>query len=222
MSVRTLVSWSSGKDSAWMLHVLRSRPDVEVVGLFTSINSVAGRVSMHGVRAEVLRKQAESVGLPLTEIALPYPCSNEEYAASMKRFVATAEEQKVEAFAFGDLFLEDVRRYREDQLAGTGIEAVFPLWGSATSELSDRMIEAGLEATVVCMDPRRLPTSFAGASYDRSFVESLPEGVDPCGENGEFHTLALGGPMFRRPLSVRSGIAVERDGFLFVDMLPEG
>ena len=220
MSRRTLLSWSSGKDSAWALHVLRQDPGVEVTGLFCTVNAAFERVAMHGVRLELLRRQAAAVGLPLSLIPIPHPCSNADYARAMQAFVAQARDDGIEAFAFGDLFLTDVRRYREEQLQGSGIAPLFPLWGSPTAELSAAMIAGGLKAVITCIDPKRLARGFAGRAYDAAFLADLPEGVDPCGEFGEFHSFACDGPMFARPVALRVGETVEREEFVFTDLLP--
>ena len=216
--MKILVSWSSGKDSAWMLHVLRRDRIGEVGGLLTSINVDAGRVSMHGVREDVLRAQAAAAGLPLRTVPLPYPCSNEIYEQRMETAVATAVGEGYTHVAFGDLFLEDVRQYREDRLAKTGLKPIFPLWGLDTSELALEMVRGGLQARVACLDPRVIPRDLIGSPFDDLFLESLPDGVDPCGERGEFHTCVTAGPMLARPLSVETGRIVERDGFVFGDI----
>ena len=220
MRRKTLLSWSSGKDSAWALHVLRQDPTVELAGLFCTVNQVFERVAMHGVRIELLRQQAAAVGLPLSLIEIPYPCSNDEYARVMDAFVREARGLGVETFAFGDLFLEDVRRFREQGLEGTGITPVFPLWGLPTGALAATMVASGLRALITCIDPGRLDRRFAGRAYDASFLAELPEGVDPCGEFGEFHSFAFEGPMFEHPVRVSIGETVERDGFVFTDLLP--
>ena len=216
---RVLLCWSSGKDSAWTLHVLRQRQEVEVVGLLTTINSAHARVSMHAVRMALLEAQAEAVGLPLWKVPIPSPCSNRDYEEAMSEAVRNALVAGITMMAFGDLFLEDVRRYREAHLAGTGMAPLFPIWGLPTDDLAREMVEVGLRARVTCVDPRQLPTSFAGRDFDAAFLSELPEHVDPCGERGEFHTFAYDGPMFHRPVSVRSGDIVERDGFIFADLL---
>jgi uncharacterized protein (TIGR00290 family) len=218
--MRTLLSWSTGKDSAWSLHVLRQRPDVTVVGLVTTINAAFDRVAMHGVRRALLEAQAEAAGLPLHVLEIPYPCPNADYERIMGAFVAEQAAEGIEAMAFGDLFLEDIRRYRETKLAGTGIAPLFPLWGSATGRLARDMIAGGLEAYVTCVDPRKMPASFAGRRFDLDLLADLPAGVDPCAENGEFHTFASAGPMFARPIAVRTGEIVTRDGFVFCDVMP--
>ena len=217
---RVLLSWSSGKDSAWALEVLRGRPDVEVVGLFTTVNREYERVSIHAVRIELLRRQAEAAGLPLRLVELPDPCSNERYEAAFGVLIEEARREGVECMAFGDLFLRDVRAYREAQLEGTGLEPLFPLWEIPTDELARRMIAGGLRAVVSCVDPRQLHGSFAGREFNEEFISQLPEGVDPCGERGEFHTFAFDGPMFRRPVGVEVGEVVERGGFVYADILP--
>ena len=221
MPKKTLLSWSSGKDCAWALHVLRQNPDIDVAGLFCTVNQAFSRVAMHGVRTELLQQQARHAGLPLRIIEIPYPCSNEMYAEAMRAFVDTAKADGVAQFAFGDIFLEDVRRYREERLAGSGIAPVFPLWGHATRELSKTMIAAGLKATITCLNPKHVPKTFAGRDYSAAFVDQLPAGVDPCGENGEFHTFAFDGPMFTAPVAMTVGETVERDGFVFTDLLPQ-
>jgi uncharacterized protein (TIGR00290 family) len=219
--LRTLVAWSSGKDSAWALHALRRSSDVEVVGLLTTLNAAFERVAMHGVRRVLVEAQAAAADLPLRAVPIPWPCSNEEYAVAMGRAMAQARDEGVDAIAFGDLFLDDVRRYREAQLTGTGIAPLFPLWALPTQRLAAEMLGAGLRAVVTCADPRVVPAELAGRAYDRALLDVLPPGVDPCGEKGEFHTFAWDGPMFRRPVAVRSGEVVARDGFVFADLLPE-
>jgi uncharacterized protein (TIGR00290 family) len=215
---KLLLSWSSGKDSAWALHVLHSRSEYEVVGLFTTFNAAFDRVAMHGVRRELAEAQACAAGLPLHWIALPHPCSNSDYERIMGQFVEAACADGVSCMAFGDLFLADIRAYREKQLAGSGITPVFPLWGAATPLLSAQMIAAGLRAVLTTVDPKHLPREFAGQAFDASLLHRLPAGVDPCGENGEFHTFCCAGPMFDRPIALRSGEIVERDGFVFADL----
>jgi uncharacterized protein (TIGR00290 family) len=220
--VRALLSWSSGKDSAHALHVLRQRSDVAVVGLLTTLNAAVDRVAMHAVRRALLEAQATAVGLPLVVVPIPSPCPNDVYEAAMARALAQARADGIEAVAFGDLFLEDVRRYREEKMAGTGLAPLFPLWGEPTARLATTMIESGLEAVLSCVDPRVLDASFAGRAYDRALLAALPPGVDPCGERGEFHSFAWDGPAFRHPVRVRAGEVVSRDGFVFADLLPEG
>ena len=218
--MRALLSWSSGKDSAHALHVLRQDAAVEVVGLLTTVNAAANRVAMHAVRRVLLDAQAEAVGLPLLVVPLPFPCPNDVYEAAMAQALAEARERGIEAVAFGDLFLADVRRYREERMAGTGLVPLFPLWGRPTRELAFEMLAAGLHARITCLDPRVMPAALAGREFDRELLEALPAGVDPCGENGEFHTFAWHGPAFARPLLVRGGEVVTRDGFVYADLLP--
>ena len=223
MTPKVLLSWSSGKDSAWALHVLRQRQEVEVVGLVTTLNEAFGRVAMHGVRAELLEAQAKAAGLPLWSIPLPWPCSNDEYESRMRAVIEKARSVGVTEFAFGDLFLADIRAYREGQLAGTGIEPLFPIWGTPddTPTLARSMIAAGFRATLACVDPRHVPPVFAGREFDLQLLADLPPGVDPCGERGEFHTFCHAGPIFAQPIPIRVGETVERDGFCFADLLPE-
>jgi len=220
MTRRALLSWSSGKDSAWALHRLRDRDDLELIGLVTTINEVAGRVAMHAVRETLLAEQARATGLPIWRVPIPSPCSNAEYEAAMTQLVTRARDEGVEAMAFGDLFLEDIRAYRVGQLEGTGIEPIFPVWGEDTARLAQEMVAAGLRAQVTCVDPQQLAPRFVGRTFDADFLAELPEGVDPCGERGEFHTFAWAGPMFAAPIPVMPGPVVERDGFHFADLLP--
>jgi uncharacterized protein (TIGR00290 family) len=214
-----LLSWSSGKDSAWTLHVLRQQAEYEVIGLLTTVNEAADRVAMHAVRVSLLEAQADAAGLPLWQVALPHPCSNEEYEARMDAVLLRARAEGVAAVAFGDLFLEDIRRYREERLRASGVRVLFPLWQLPTSTLAREMITAGLRARVTCIDPRYLPAAFAGREFDLDFLHDLPPGVDPCGERGEFHTFACAGPMFREPVPVTPGPLVWRDGFVFADLV---
>jgi uncharacterized protein (TIGR00290 family) len=216
---KTLLSWSSGKDSAWALHALRQDPSVELVGLLTTLNESAARVAMHAVRETLLERQAQTAGLPLWKIPLPYPCPNKAYERIMAGVIGRAQGEGVEAMAFGDLFLEDIRAYRERQLDRTGLEPLFPIWGIPTHELARTMVAAGLRARITCVDPRQLDRSFAGRVFDADFLADLPAGVDPCGENGEFHSFATDGPMFSKRLEVQAGEVVERDGFVFADLL---
>jgi uncharacterized protein (TIGR00290 family) len=217
--VKTLVSWSSGKDSAWMLHALRARPDVEIGALLTTINADAQRVAMHAVRVGLVQAQAEALELPLWQVPIPSPCPNEVYERAMADAVRRAVAEGFTHVAFGDLFLEDIRRYREERLAGTGLTPLFPLFGADTPALAAAMIASGLRARVTCVNPRVLDRRFAGRDFDAGFVAELPRSVDPCGERGEFHTFAYDGPMFRRPIAIESGIVVERDGFVFADLI---
>jgi uncharacterized protein (TIGR00290 family) len=215
---KLLLSWSSGKDSAWALHCLQQRGEFQVAGLLTTLNAAFDRVAMHSTRRALLEAQAQAAGLPLNPVPLPWPCSNEQYESAMRSACDTALSQGVEAIAFGDLFLEDVRRYREEKLTGTGLEPVFPVWGLDTRRLAEEMVASGLRARIVCVDPRKLAAEFAGREFDADFLHELPEGVDPCGENGEFHSAVYAGPMFREPIAVETGEVVERDGFVFADV----
>jgi uncharacterized protein (TIGR00290 family) len=219
MAEKTLLSWSSGKDSAWALHVLRSHhPELEVVGLLTTINERFERVAMHAVRLELLRAQAAATGLPLLEVGLPWPCSNQQYESLMTDATAKARASGITVMAFGDLFLEDIRQYRVQKLEGTGIRPVFPLWGQPTDQLAHAMLDGGLRARLTCVDPRQLAPSFAGRDFDATMLADLPPSVDACGERGEFHTFAYAGPMFTKPLAIQTGEVVERDGFVFADL----
>jgi len=218
--MKILVSWSSGKDSAWMLHTLRQTHPGAAQGLLTTLNGAFDRVAMHGVRREVLEAQARAASLPLYQVPLPWPCSNAEYEARMAEAVRGFVADEFTHVAFGDLFLEDVRRYREERLAGTGLEPLFPLWKlGSTAELAQAMIAGGLRATLSTVDPRKLSGSFVGRPFDRMLLSELPAGVDPCGENGEFHSCVWDGPMFEAPLPVATGDVVERDGFVFADIV---
>jgi uncharacterized protein (TIGR00290 family) len=217
MKKRALVSWSSGKDAAWAMHLMRQSGEYEIVGLLTTMNAAFDRVAMHGTRREVVEAQARAAGLPLRTVPLPWPCSNEQYEAAMGEACAQAVGDAIEVIAFGDLFLEDVRAYREEKLKGTGLEPVFPLWGLPTDALAREMLAAGLRARIVCLDPAKLPRAFAGRDLDESVLDALPEGCDPCAERGEFHTVAYAGPMFRQAIPLKNGEVVERDGFVFAD-----
>ena len=217
---KLLLSWSSGKDAAWALQKLRQSGEFELVGLVTTVNRSFERVAMHAVREVLLERQAAATGLPLWKVPIPHPCSNECYARAMSDLVERARSAGVSAMAFGDLFLEEIRRYRERQLEGCGIEPIFPLWGLPTGELAREMVAAGLGARITCVDPRLMPSSFAGREFDTGFLDELPAGVDPCGEHGEFHTFAHRGPMFREPITVEPGEIREREGFVFADLLP--
>ena len=219
--MKIVLSWSTGKDSAWTLRVLRREHPGAVAGLLTTINEAFDRVAMHAVRRELVSAQAEAVGVPLFAIDLPWPCSNEEYERRMGAAVKRLEADGFTHIAFGDLFLEDVRRYREDRLAGTGLTPLFPLWKTMpTRDLAEEMIDNGVRACLTCVDPRVLPATFAGRPFDRALLADLPRGVDPCGENGEFHSFAWDGPMFAQPVAVAVGDRVARDGFVFADVVP--
>ncbi|MFE8072291.1 hypothetical protein QQM79_14640 [Marinobacteraceae bacterium S3BR75-40.1] len=217
MSRSIWLSWSSGKDSAWTLHRLQQSPGWAMTGLFTTVNEAFDRVAMHAVRRQLLEAQAAAAGVPLHVIPLPWPCNNATYEQRMAAFLETARAHDVHHMAFGDLFLEDVRAYREANLADQGIEAVFPLWGEPTGDLAREMICGGLEGFLTCIDPRQMPRALAGARFDDGLLDALPAGVDPCGERGEFHTVVTGGPMFKHSLDVNRGETVERDGFVFTD-----
>jgi uncharacterized protein (TIGR00290 family) len=217
---KVALSWSSGKDSAWTLHLLRQQPDVQVAALITTFNSEAERVAMHAVRRALVEAQAHRTGLPLWPVELPWPCSNVEYEHRMRAVCERAIAEGVTAVAFGDLFLQDVRDYRVRQLQGTGLEPLFPVWKIPTEQLSREMIAAGVKAKITCVDPAKLAKSFAGRDYDLRLLQDLPDGTDPCGENGEFHTFVYDAPVFSRPIEVRSGEVIEHDGFVFADLLP--
>jgi uncharacterized protein (TIGR00290 family) len=214
---RVLLSWSSGKDSAWTLHVLRRNPEIELVGLMTTLNSEFQRVAMHGTRRSVLEAQAEAAKLPLWIVPLPWPCSNEIYEQRMTEVCKRAVDEHVDAVAFGDLFLQDVRAYRETQLKPTGLEPLFPLWEIPTAELAREMIAGGLHARLSCVDTKQLAGTFAGREFDETLLQDFPPEIDPCGERGEFHTCVYAGPMFSAPLRLQAGEVVDRDGFTFAD-----
>ena len=217
---RALVAWSSGKDCAWALHEVRRAGEVEVAGLLTTVTEPFARVSMHAVREELLDRQAAAAGLPCRKVRIPWPCPNAAYEARMAEALAEARTAGITHVVFGDLFLADVRAYREAKLAGTGIAPLFPLWGRDTAALAGEMIAGGLRATLTCVDPSKLDRSLAGRPFDGELLASLPAGVDPCGENGEFHTFAWAGPMFSTTIAVAPGEVVLRDGFAFADLLP--
>jgi uncharacterized protein (TIGR00290 family) len=218
--MKVLLAWSSGKDSAYSLHVLRQTEDIEVIGLLTTVNAAFDRVAMHGVRRALVEAQARAAGLCLTVAEIPHPCPNAAYQEVMGSTVAAARERGVEAVAFGDLALENVRSYREEMMMGSGLKALFPLWGRPTATLAREMIDAGMRAVVTALDLRLVPEDRAGRAFDHPFLDTLPAGLDPCGENGEFHTFAWDGPMFQRPVAIRIGETVKRDGFVFADVLP--
>jgi len=219
---KAVVAWSSGKDCAWALHEVQRADEVEVVGLLTTVTETFGRVSMHAVREVLLDLQAEALGLPCLKVRIPWPCPNGRYEAAMADALGELRAGGVSQVIFGDLFLPEVRAHREERMAGSGLEPRFPLWGRDTAQLARQMLAGGLRATVTCVDPRRLAPDLAGRAFDESLLAALPAGVDPCGEHGEFHTFAWAGPMFRAPLQVVTGEVVERDGFVFADLLPVG
>lgn len=220
MAIRAWMSWSSGKDSAFALDVLRHDPTVTVTGLLVTLNAAAERVAMHAVRRTLVEAQAERLGLPLHVVEIPSPCPNDVYETQMGAAMAAAAAAGVEAVAFGDLFLADVRTYRERALAGSGVRPLFPLWGRPTGPLAREMIARGVRAVLTCVDPGVLPASFAGRDFDDALIDALPQGVDPCGERGEFHTFVWDGPGFATPVAVHTGEVVTRDGFVFCDVLP--
>jgi len=215
-----MLSWSSGKDSAWTLHTLRQQ-GANVTGLLTTLNSTHDRVAMHAVRRQLLRAQANAAGLPLLEVDLPWPCSNEIYEQRMTEACARAKASGVTQMAFGDLFLEDVRKYRVEKLKPTGLEPIFPLWGKPTAALAQEMIAGGLRAVLTCVDPRQIDARFVGRQFDASLLAELPASCDPCGERGEFHSFVYAGPMFQAPLKIKVGEIITRDGFTFADVVPE-
>ncbi len=219
MTKRAWMSWSSGKDSAYALESIRSDPTVVVTGLLVTVNSDADRVAMHAVRRSLLEAQADRLGLPLHIVEIPSPCGNDVYETRMGAAMEEAARDGVEVVAFGDLFLDDVRAYREKALAGSGIRPVFPLWGRPTPALAGEMIARGVRAVLTCIDPTRLPESFVGRAFDDRLLEDLPAGIDPCGERGEFHTYVWDAPEFTSPIPVRTGEVVRRDGFVFCDVL---
>ena len=212
---KTLMSWSSGKDSAWAFYKLLQNPGIKVVDLFCTVNREFNRVAMHGVRVALLLQQAARIGLPVELIEIPYPCSNDEYENIMGKFIEKAKDNTIEYFAFGDLFLEDIRNYREQKLASSGIKPIFPIWGLTTDALAKEMINNGLKTIITCIDPKQIPQEFIGEEFNEKFLGSLPESVDPCGENGEFHSFVYDGPMFRNPIHVSVGDIIHRDNFIF-------
>lgn len=225
MKRKILLAWSSGKDSAWALHVLRQQNQYEIAGLMTTFNAAFDRVAMHSTRRALVEMQAEAAGLPLIAAPIPWPCSNADYEAAMKRVCDQALAQGISAIAFGDLFLTDVRAYRERQLKDTGLEPLFPIWGLPTRELAQEMISAGLRAKLVCVDPKQISSSLIGRDFNQQLLRDLPQTADPCGENGEFHSFVYAGPMFgqgasSREIPIVTGETVERDGFWFCDVLP--
>lgn len=218
---RVLLSWSGGKDCAWALHRLRAQPSLTVAGLITTFNQAFDRVAMHAVRSELIRAQAAACGLPLWPVPLPWPCDNAQYEERMRDLCARAVAEGIAAVAFGDLFLEDVRAYRERQMAASGLEPLFPLWGQPTAALAQEMIASGLRATLTCIDTRHLPPEFAGRGFDAQLLLDLPPSVDPCGERGEFHSFVSAGPMFAHPIHIRRGEQRLDAPFLFTDLLPD-
>ncbi len=218
---KTWLWWSSGKDSAWSLHSLQLNPEFEVTALVTTINAVADRVAMHAVRRTLLEAQGAALNLPVRIVDLPWPCPNGAYELAVERVVGEAIEQGVTHMAFGDLFLTDIRRYRESLLAGSAIKPVFPLWQKPTGKLAEEMLDGGVEAYLTCIDPKVLSPTFVGRRYDRALLNDLPRDIDPCGENGEFHTFVTDGPGFSQSIPVRMGDKLERDGFWYADLLPE-
>jgi uncharacterized protein (TIGR00290 family) len=217
--IKCLISWSSGKDSAWMVHVLRKRGDVQLAGVLTTVNEKYQRVAMHAVRVELLQAQADALGLPLWQVPIPSPCPNEVYERAMATAVERAVAEGFTHMAFGDLFLEDIRRYREEKLAGTGLTPIFPLFGIDTTLLAREMVAGGLKARLTCVNPKVLDARFAGRDFDRALLDELPASVDPCGERGEFHSFAYAGPMFSQAIRIESGEVVQRDGFVFQDLV---
>jgi uncharacterized protein (TIGR00290 family) len=217
---KALVAWSSGKDSAWALHEVRRAGDLEIIGALTTVTEAFGRVSMHGVREELLRAQLDAAGLLAIVVYIPFPCSNEVYEQKMAAALDEARASGVTHMIFGDLFLSDVRGYRERHLAGTGITPVFPVWGRQTAALAREMIESGVEARLSTVDLKKLPGSFAGRMFDGALLAALPDNIDPCGENGEFHSFVSAGPMLAREIAIKVGATVEREGFAYADLLP--
>lgn len=221
MKKKIWLSWSSGKDSAWSLHILRQQRGNEIAGLLTTINSAFDRVAMHSSRRTLVEMQAEAARVPLIAVPLPWPCSYEDYACAMRAVCEQAVNQGIQAIAFGDLFLQDIRAYRERQLKDTGLEPLFPLWHLPTDVLAREMIQGGLRARLVCIDPKKLPPEFVGREFDEELLQAFPAGIDPCGENGEFHSFVYAGPMFDHEIPVTTGERVYRDGFWFADLLPQ-
>ena len=219
MPPKALIAWSSGKDSAWALHEVRRAGEFDIVGALTTVTGAFSRVSIHGLREELLRAQLDACGLPATIVRIPYPCPNEVYEREMAAAMAQAKSQGVTHVVFGDLFLEEVRTYREQRLEPIGMAPVFPLWHRPTAELARDMLAAGVEARLACVDLKKLPKAFAGRRFDADLIAALPVGVDPCGENGEFHSFVSAGPMLSRTVAVTVGETVERDGFAYADLL---
>jgi uncharacterized protein (TIGR00290 family) len=222
MPPKAFISWSSGKDSAFALCEARRLGLADIVGVLTTINEVYDRVAMHGVRDSLLDRQIAELGLPVIKVPLPSPCPNEIYEARMAEATARIKAQGVRKMIFGDLFLEDIRAYRDQKLSAAGMEAIYPLWRRDTRVLAEEMIASGLTAHIVCLDPRRIDRKFAGRRFDRHLLRELPPDIDPCGENGELHTVVTAGPMFKAAIPVTIGETVERDGFVFTDVLTTG
>jgi len=220
MKKKTLLSWSSGKDSAWALHVLRKDPEINILGIFSVTNETYERVSMHATRLEILKRQADAAEVPFHTINIPDPCSDEQCDAIMKTFIEESRSKGIECMAFGDLYLQDVRNYREKQLHRSGIDPIFPLWEIPTKTLAEQMLASGVEAYISCVDPKKVPAALAGQRWSKPLLNDLPANVDPCGENGEFHTIVVDGPFFRSPIHVQIGETVEREGFIFADIIP--
>lgn len=223
MPKRVVISWSGGKDSAWTLHTLRQQPkEYVVIGLLTSINQQHDRIAIHGVRRELLEAQASAAGLPLWVVPLLSPCTNEHYERRMTNALHFMQRLGIDAIAFGDLYLQDIRAYRESRFGGLGLELLFPLWGIPTKDLSRMMINSGMKARLTCVDPRAVPPEYGGREYDEKLLHDLPPSVDPCAENGEFHTFVYSGPILRCPIAIRTGETVQREGFVFTDLLSAG
>ena len=219
MTRRALIAWSGGKDSAWTLHVLRRRSDIEIAGIFTTIHEDTARIAVHGVRTTLLAAQAHAAGVPLSTIAIPCPCPNSIYEGAISEFTEKMKRQGVTHVAFGDLFLEDIRRYRERQFAGSGLELLFPLWDFQTRFLAEEMTAQGLRAWIACVDTARAPREWAGREFDSEFVKHVPEGIDACGENGEFHTFVTAGPMLRAPVNCQPGEITQSGAFAYADLV---
>lgn len=215
---KTLVSWSTGKDAAWTCLQLANDPAIEIVGIFCSVNAQYQRTAVHSVRIELLQRQAAAMNLPLDIIEIPYPCSNIEYEAIMDAFVEKAKQREVVNFAYGDLFLADIKNYRVNNLKGTGIEAIFPLWELDTQQLANDMLAGGQKAIVTCVDPRRLSADYVGKVFDDTFIASLPEGIDPCGENGEFHTFVFDSPLFSEAIDIKTGELNSEGHYTWIDL----
>ena len=218
-SKRTLLSWSSGKDSAYALRLLLKDPTINLVRLFTTVSKKFDRVAMHATRIKLLKQQADACGLPIHIIEIPSPCSNKAYEQIMLEFITKIKKDNIDSVAFGDLYLEDIRDYRIKQMKGTGIEPIFPCWGVNTKKLSSHIIDIGIKANITCIDPKQISNDFAGHSFNHNLLNALPDGVDPCGENGEFHTFVYDSPDFKNPITIKKGKTIERDGFVFTDWL---